>query len=139
MAALPLPADLDGYVFKAKSPSCGLTGIARYRDDGQPADHAGRGLYARRVLARFPLLAAEEEGGLDDAGRREAFTERIFAAARLRALLSEPWPARDLAAFHARHELQLLAHDPARCRSAGRAGSLLLPGGGGAFGSRYRA
>ena len=35
MAALPLPADLDGYVFKAKSPSCGIRAIPRYRDGGQ--------------------------------------------------------------------------------------------------------
>ena len=31
MAGLPLPADLDGYVFKAKSPSCGIRAIPRYR------------------------------------------------------------------------------------------------------------
>ncbi|MGH3198085.1 MAG: DUF523 and DUF1722 domain-containing protein [Streptosporangiaceae bacterium] len=119
MAALPLPADLDGYVFKAKSPSCGIRAIPRYRDDGQPAG-SGPGLYAERVLARFPLLAAEDEGRLNDPGLREAFTERIFAAARLRALLSGPAEPRDLVAFHARHELQMLAHDPARYRPAGR-------------------
>ena len=135
MTALPLPADLDGYVFKAKSPSCGIRAIPRYRadrqpsdgqpsdghrGDGQAADHAGRGLYAARVLARFPLLAAEDEGRLNDPGLRQAFVERIFAAARLRSLLSGPWSAGDLVAFHARHKLQVLAHDPARYRSAGR-------------------
>ncbi len=120
MIALPLPADLDGYVFKAKSPSCGIRGLPRYGEDGQPADHAGRGLYAGRVLARFPLLAAEDEGRLNDAGLREAFTERIFAAARLRELLAAPWSPGDLVGFHARHKLQLLAHHPVRYRSAGR-------------------
>ena len=145
MTALPLPADLDGYVFKAKSPSCGIRAIPRYRDvgqrdhgqrdhgqrdhgqrdhgqrdHGQAADHAGRGLYAARVLDAFPLLAAEDEGRLDDPGLREAFVERIFAAARLRSLFGGPWSGGDLVAFHARHKLQMLAHDPARYRSAGR-------------------
>jgi uncharacterized protein YbgA (DUF1722 family)/uncharacterized protein YbbK (DUF523 family) len=120
MTALPMPAELDGYVFKAKSPSCGIRAIPRYRDDGVPADHGGRGLYAGRVLDRFPLLAAEDEGRLNDAGLREAFCERIFAAARLRALLGGPWEPRHLVEFHAGHKLQLLAHDPARYRSAGR-------------------
>jgi len=135
MAALPLPADLDGYVFKAKSPSCGIRAIPRYRDGAQPAGaqpagaqpagaqpagHAGRGLYASRVLSAFPLLAAEDEGRLNDPGLREAFVERIFAAARLRSFLAGPWSAGDLVAFHARHKLQMLAHDPARYRSAGR-------------------
>src|ERR1700690_896302 len=38
MAFLPVAAGLDGYVFKAKSPSCGIFGIPRYGSDGQPAD-----------------------------------------------------------------------------------------------------
>ena len=120
MAALPLPAELDGYVFKAKSPSCGIRAIPRYREDGVAADHAGRGLYAARVLRAFPLLAVEDEGRLNDAGLREAFAERIFASARLRIFLDGSWSAGDLVAFHARHKLQLLAHDPARYRAAGR-------------------
>jgi uncharacterized protein YbgA (DUF1722 family)/uncharacterized protein YbbK (DUF523 family) len=120
METLPLPgADLDGYVFKAKSPSCGIRAIPRYRPDGTVAGH-GHGQYAGRVLRAFPLLAVEDEGRLNDAGLREAFCERIFAAARLRELFSGPWSAGDLVAFHARHKLQLLAHDPARYRAAGR-------------------
>jgi uncharacterized protein YbbK (DUF523 family)/uncharacterized protein YbgA (DUF1722 family) len=113
MAALPLPSGIDGYVFKAKSPSCGVRGIPRYGASGVD----GPGLYAERVIAEFPLLAVEDEGRLNDAGLREAFVERVFAAARLRALLSGPW---DLVAFHRRHELQLLAHDPAGYQAAGR-------------------
>jgi uncharacterized protein YbgA (DUF1722 family)/uncharacterized protein YbbK (DUF523 family) len=120
MAALPLPAGLDGYVFKAKSPSCGIHGIARFEHSGQPADHRGRGVFAQRMTARFPLLPAEDEGRLNDPVLREEFTERVFAQARLRALFAVPWQPGDLVSFHARHKLQLLAHDPARYRAAGR-------------------
>lgn len=120
MTALPLPAGLDGYVFKAKSPSCGIHGIPRFATGGQPADHRGRGVFAQRVTDRYPLLPVEDEGRLNDSVLREEFTERIFALARLRALLSARWEPRDLVSFHARHKLQLLAHDPARYRGAGR-------------------
>lgn len=120
MAALPLPVAVDGYVFKAKSPSCGVWGIPRYRSSGEASGAVGPGLYAGRVIASFPLLAAEDEGRLNDAGLREGFVERVFAAARLRALLSREREPRDLVEFHARHKLQLLAHDPARYRSLGR-------------------
>ena len=120
MAALPLPAGLDGYVFKAKSPSCGIRGIPRFGPEGQPADHRGRGVFALRVTGRYPLLPVEDEGRLNDPVLREEFTERIFAFARLRELLSGRWEPGDLVPFHARHKLQLLAHDPARYRAAGR-------------------
>src|SRR5262252_8297841 len=54
MTALPLPSgDLDGYVFKAKSPSCGIRAIPWHGDNGLAAGHHGRGLYADRVLTAF--------------------------------------------------------------------------------------
>ena len=121
MAALPLPDGLDGYVFKSKSPSCGLRAIPRYPAAGrQPSDHRGQGVFAGRVTARFPLLPAEDEGRLNDAVLREEFTERVFAFARLRTLFAGAWQPRDLVGFHAGHKLQLLAHDPVRYRAAGR-------------------
>jgi uncharacterized protein YbgA (DUF1722 family)/uncharacterized protein YbbK (DUF523 family) len=141
MAALPLPSAVDGYVFKAKSPSCGVRGIPRYRSSGEASGAVGPGLYAGRVMASFPLLAVEDEGRLNDPGLREAFVERVFAAARLRSLLSRPSLSSlesleslsslepgDLVDFHARHKLQLLAHDPGRYRSLGR----VVAAGGGA-------
>ena len=120
MTGLPLPAGLDGYVLKAKSPSCGIHGIARYDQAGQPADHRGRGLFAQRLIARYPLLPVEDEGRLNDPVLKEEFSERVFAFARLRTLLAAAWQPRDLVSFHARHKLQLLAHDPVRYRGAGR-------------------
>jgi uncharacterized protein YbgA (DUF1722 family)/uncharacterized protein YbbK (DUF523 family) len=119
-ASVPLPPGLDGYVLKSRSPTCGVHGIARYGDGGQPADHWGRGVFAQRLMAAFPLLPVEEDGRLNDDLLREAFAERVFATARLRDLLSAPWRPRDLITFHARHKLQLLAHDPRLYRLAGQ-------------------
>lgn len=120
MAALTLPADLDGYVFKGKSPSCGTRGIPRYRDNGQPADRRGRGVFAARLMAAQPLLPVEDDGRLNDNLLRENFVERIFARGRLRELFAGDWRPRELVDFHTRHKLQMLAHDPARYRQAGR-------------------
>ena len=120
MAALALPSDIDGYVFKAKSPSCGIHGIPRYSGHDQAADRRGRGVYAGRLIDACPLLPVEDEGRLTDNVLREAFVERIFARARLRELFAARWQPRDLVAFHARHKLQILAHDPAAYRQAGR-------------------
>ncbi len=84
MAALALPSQIDGYVFKAKSPSCGIRGLPRYAGDGRLADRRGQGVYAARLMAAFPLLPVIDEEQLADPALREAFIEQIFARARLR-------------------------------------------------------
>ncbi|MEU0519563.1 DUF523 and DUF1722 domain-containing protein [Streptosporangium sp. NPDC006007] len=111
--------DVDGYVFKSRSPSCGVHGIPVYAGE-TAVERGGRGLFAAHVLDTHPLLPVEDEGRLNDALLRETFVERIFAHARLRALLESDWHARDLVAFHSRHKMQMLAHDPALYREAGR-------------------
>jgi uncharacterized protein YbgA (DUF1722 family)/uncharacterized protein YbbK (DUF523 family) len=110
--------DVDGYVFKSRSPSCGLHGIPVYEGD-MAVDRKGRGVFAAGILDAHPLLPVEDEGRLNDALLRETFVERIFAHARLRALLEGGWRARDLISFHSRHKMQMLAHDPAAYREAG--------------------
>ncbi len=110
---------LDGYVLKRASPSCGLLRVRVYGDDGQPG-RAGRGLYADALVRRLPALPVEEEGRLTDAGLREHFIERAFAAARWRAFTArEPRP-RDLVAFHAVQKYAVLAHSPVHYGRLGR-------------------
>lgn len=124
---LPDLAGLDGYVLKSRSPSCGLRGIPRYasgqpgeRTDGQPVDRRSAGRFAAEIREALPLLPMEEDGRLNDDVLREHFVEQVFAHARLRALLDSDWRPRDLVGFHSRHKLQILAHDPTRCRLLGR-------------------
>jgi len=73
--------ELDGYVLKRRSPSCGL-------DDapvgGVPGSVAA-GLFAAALRARFPDLPLADEGQLADAATRERFVARITARARHRA------------------------------------------------------
>lgn len=114
-----LTLDVDGYVFKARSPSCGIHGIPIYAGD-RVVDRGAMGVFAARVMDAHPLLPVEDEGRLNDALLRETFVERIFAYARLRALLESDWRPRDLIAFHSRHKMQLLAHDPASYHRAGQ-------------------
>lgn len=110
---------LHGYVLKRASPSCGLFRVRVYRESGTPSG-GGRGLYADELVRRFPALPVEEEGRLNDAAIRENFIERVFAAARWRALLqAEPRP-RDLVAFHAAQKFAILAHSPAHYAKLGR-------------------
>ncbi len=115
----PVLREVDGYVLKSRSPSCGVHGIPVHAG-GTTVDHKGTGVFAAAVLGTHPLLPVEDEGRLNDALLRETFVERVFARARLRALLESDWRPRDLVSFHARHKMQLLAHNPAAFREAGR-------------------
>ncbi|WP_431895967.1 YbgA family protein [Nonomuraea sp. bgisy101] len=113
--------DVDGYVFKSRSPSCGLHGIPLHPEGGgRPVGKRNRGAFASVVTDAHPLLPVEDEGRLNDALLRESFVERVFAHARLRELLDGEWRPADLVAFHARHKMQILAHDPVHYREAGR-------------------
>jgi len=111
--------DLDGYVLKRASPSCGLFGVRVYDATRSPGS-AGRGLFAAALVGRLPALPVEEEGRLQDPGLRENFIERVFAMARWRAFVARKPRARDLVAFHAGQKFAVLAHSPAHYSRLGR-------------------
>ena len=96
--------ELDGYVLKRASPSCGLFRVRVYHDNGGSSS-GGRGLFAAALVHRLPLLPVEEEGRLMDAAIRENFIERVFGAARRRAFVATAPRARDMVAFHAAQTL----------------------------------
>jgi uncharacterized protein YbbK (DUF523 family) len=79
LAALP---PLDGYVWKAKSPSCGLGSTRCWGPDGPPETTSG--LFAAAFVAARPHVPCVEETGLTTPEGRDAFVERVMAAARAR-------------------------------------------------------
>jgi uncharacterized protein YbbK (DUF523 family) len=101
--------DLDGYVLKKDSPSCGMERVKVYGNDG-PAVRDGRGLFADALIRRQPLLPVEEEGRLLNPRLRESFIERVFAHRRLKDLFRARWSMAALVRFHATHRASLLAH-----------------------------
>jgi uncharacterized protein YbgA (DUF1722 family)/uncharacterized protein YbbK (DUF523 family) len=111
--------DLSGYVLKKDSPSCGMDRVKIYSTRGVP-ERSGRGIFAARLVERFPSLPVEEEGRLSDARLRENFIERVFAYWRLRRLFIGRWNLGGLVAFHTAHKLILMAHSPEAYRQLGR-------------------
>ena len=112
-------ADLDGFVLKKDSPSCGQSRVKVY-DAGRIPARTGRGVFAAMLLERLPLLPVEDEGRLNDPAIREHFVERVFAGRRLRDLLEQPLTTAALVRFHAAHKLMLLAHSPVHYAMLGR-------------------
>lgn len=110
--------DIDGYLFKARSPSCGIARVKVF-SQGRTRPR-GTGLFAREIMARRPLLPVMEEEGLHDAARRDNFLERVFAHRRWRRFLHSGCDAVRLMAFHADHKLSLMSHGAMYCRALGR-------------------
>lgn len=110
---------LSGYILKSRSPSCGMQRVKVYDTNGVPVA-AGRGIYARALMAAQPLLPVEEEGRLQDAGLRDSFIERVLAYHRWQCLAARGVTAAALIAYHTEHKFLLMAHDQAAARALGR-------------------
>ena len=114
-------ADVCGYIFMARSPSCGLDSVkVRAEVRGEPWRTDGRGVYAASVLAHRPGLPAEESERLFDPARRGAFINRTLAYAHWRRLERGGLTAQRLIEFHACHKYLLMAHSARHYRAAGR-------------------
>ncbi len=74
-------ADLDGYVLKADSPSCGLE---------------GPGLFAAVLTARMPDLPIVDERQLVEGHARQRFADGVRAHHRARSVAAESSPFRDV-------------------------------------------
>ncbi len=111
--------DLDGYVLKKDSPSCGMERVKVYPGAGAPSKD-GRGLFAEALMARLPDLPVEEEGRLNDPPLRENFIARVFVHHRWREGEREGWTRASLMRFHERHKFLLMARNQNGMRRLGR-------------------
>jgi uncharacterized protein YbgA (DUF1722 family)/uncharacterized protein YbbK (DUF523 family) len=112
-------ADLDGYVLKRASPSCGMERVKVWNEGGMPSKN-GVGIFARVLSERWPHLPMEEEGRLNDPVLRENFIERIFCRNRWRRLVGQGLTRRRLVSFHTAHKLLLRSHNEAGYTRCGR-------------------
>ncbi len=112
--------DVCGYIFKARSPSCGMGRVKTWRENGLPGRSDGIGAYAQVIMRNHPNLPAEEEGRLNDPDLCDNFIERVFTRHRwLQLVRNGITPAR-LIAFHTRQELSVMAHNQAAYRRLGQ-------------------
>jgi len=110
--------DIRGFVFKNRSPSCGLYRVKVYDTHVKGANSipTGSGLFAGAFVSRFPLLPVEEEGRLHDALLRKNFVERVFTFDRWRQYVCTDGSRDGLIEFHERNRLLFMSHSPAHLR-----------------------
>lgn len=111
--------DLSGYIFKSKSPSCGMERVKLYDGHGGGGKQ-GVGLYAREIMRAHPLLPVEEEGRLGDPLLRDNFLECVFIYHRWQQLTAQRLTPKALVDFHTRHKLAIMSHGTEPYRELGR-------------------
>ena len=111
--------DLEGFIFKSRSPSSGMERVKVYNEKGMPSK-SGSGVFAGIFKAHFPLLPVEDEGRLHDPVLRENFIESIFALKRWREVTARKRTIGGLVEFHTRNKLLILSHSPKHYREMGK-------------------
>jgi uncharacterized protein YbgA (DUF1722 family)/uncharacterized protein YbbK (DUF523 family) len=112
--------DIDGFILKNRSPSCGPADVKIYQGlDKSAMARKGPGFFGGAVKEKFTTLAIEDEGRLKNFQIRENFITKLFTLARFRQIRSEK-KMRDLVDFHSRHKLLLLAYNQTHYRNCGR-------------------
>lgn len=129
--------DISGYVFKSKSPSCGMERVKVYAGPGGVPTADGVGEFARSVMELWPDLPVEEEGRLNDPVLRENFVERVFTYKRWQDLAADGLTAPGIVDFHTRHKLMIMAHSQQAYRELGRAVAACGDEDPQRFGDRY--
>jgi uncharacterized protein YbbK (DUF523 family)/uncharacterized protein YbgA (DUF1722 family) len=104
--------DLCGFIFKSRSPSCGISHVKIYPEGKDIASGIGSGMFAREFMNRFPIIPVEDEGRLKDCDIRENFIERIFAFSRWKEFIKKDSSNEELAGFNENHRLLLMSHSP---------------------------
>ena len=103
--------EVEAFLLKARSPSCGIHGVKVFGDAESDRPEAREaGMFAAAVLASYPKHPVEHEARLGNPRLLDQFLTRAFALADLRAARERAGDAAALLELHRRHEATLEAH-----------------------------
>lgn len=112
--------DLSGYVFCAKSPTCGMERVKVYSPEGNALSSDGIGVFAKEIMQANPLLPCEENGRLNDLHIRENFVARVFAYKHWQNLEASGLSKHKLTTFHSQYKYTVMSHDLVAYKNLGQ-------------------
>ncbi|WP_206484311.1 DUF523 and DUF1722 domain-containing protein [Thalassotalea sp. G2M2-11] len=115
-----LAKKFSGFIFCAKSPSCGMERVKVYSTEGDALPATGVGAFAQAVMEANPLLPCEENGRLNDAVLRENFVARVYAYRKWQALNEQGLTKHKLMTFHSQYKYTVMSHDLVAYKHLGR-------------------
>jgi len=100
---------VDGFLLKARSPSCGIKDVKIYPSmEKSAALGKGMGFFGRTVWERFPQFPIEDEGRIKNFRIREHFLTKLFITAKFREMNTSP-SMKALVKFHTESKFLLMA------------------------------
>ncbi len=113
-------ADIDGFILKSRSPSCGIKEVKIYPGiEKSAALRKGSGFFGTEVMNKFPMLPVEDEGRMRNFTIREHFLRRLFTLARFREI-KKTAKMKDIVQFQAENKFLLMAYNQKEFRIMGR-------------------
>ena len=112
--------EVDGFILKAKSPSCAITDAKIFPAPASIRHVAqGAGLFAGAALEEYGSRAFVDEAGLNDTDVRAGFLTTIFTLAGFREV-KKSGRADRLVRYHAENKLLFMAYHQEAMREMGR-------------------
>lgn len=112
--------DIDGFILKSRSPSCGIKDTKFFSKAEKSASIGrGPGIFGATVLERFPSYPIEDEGRIRNFRIREHFLTSVFTIARFRVLKKQP-AMKNIIQFHAENKFLLMSYSQKQMRILGR-------------------
>ncbi len=112
--------DVDGFILKNRSPSCGTRDVRIYTGvEKAPVKEKGKGLFGGNVLEEYGNLAIEEEGRLSNFTIREHFLTKLYTLASFRILKGDP-TIQKLIQFQSQNKYLFMAYNQTRMKKMGR-------------------
>ena len=102
--------NIDGFILKFRSPSCGINDVSIYPSLEKSAPVGkGPGFFGSKVMEMFPGLSIEHEGRLKNFKLREHALTKLFALAGFR---DHQGKMADLVKFHSNNKYLFMALQP---------------------------
>lgn len=112
--------ELDGFILKFRSPSCGLKSVKVYPGrEKKGSVSTAPGFFGAEVQKRFAFYPIEDEGRLKNFGIREYFLTKLFIFTKFRLLKANPEMGA-LVDFHTKNKFLLMAYSQKELKKLGQ-------------------
>ena len=113
--------DVDGFLMKAKSPTCGVGDVKVYSDIGKAHLESARndGMFGGAIKAKFPDHPIETERRISNYNIRENFFTHVFTMAAFRHM-KDDFKYKDLVEFHAKNKYLYMSYNQEILKKMGR-------------------